>query len=221
MTQVDGPTLIQMRREDAIEELQLSQEQASAMVDELGLLLGLDALDLNGEGSFSKRELVRGIGGNPDVAALFGLAQCDAKRLHQLFPDVRDDEVLSRAAWVPLVRSARTAEQQREAEFRRHEAEAASIEAAKKAAEAAAAQAQNKLKDEMDARLKREHAKFELLQREIEELRRREAAHLSELEVRTARASAAARVCALNVTPTCPPVCPTGFWFECVAVRCG
>ena len=46
--------MIQMRLEDAIEELQLSQEQASAMVDELGLLLGLDALDLNGEGSFSK-----------------------------------------------------------------------------------------------------------------------------------------------------------------------
>ena len=179
MTQVDGPTLIQMRREDAIEELQLSQEQASAMVDELGLLLGLDALDLNGEGSFSKRELVRGIGGNPDVAALFGLAQCDAKRLHQLFPDVRDDEVLSRAAWVPLVRSARTAEQQREAEFRRHEAEAASIEAAKKAAESAAAFAIAKLQEEFETRLLQQRLKSVQLQREMEELQEREMARVA------------------------------------------
>jgi hypothetical protein len=182
--QVDGPTLVQMRREDAKEELQLSKEQASALVDELGLLLGLDALDRNGEGALSKGELIRGIGESPDVAALFGLSQCYPNGLHQLFPDVHDDERLSRALWAPLVRAARSAEQQREAECQRHEAEAAAIEAAKKAAELAAAQMQKKLKEDMEVRLNKEHAKFEKLQREIEELRQCEAVQLADLEVR-------------------------------------
>ena len=187
MTQVDGPTLMQMRREDAIDELRLSEEQAAAMVDELGLLLGLDALDFEGEGTFSKREIIDGIGGIPDVAALFGLALCDSNRLHELFPDIHD--VLSRAQWLPLVRFARAAEQQREAERQRRDAETAAIEAAKSAAEAAAARMQTKLKGEMEARLNEEHAQFELLQRKLAELQRQEAAHLSEVEVRRVASS--------------------------------
>jgi hypothetical protein len=170
--QVDGPTLIHMHREDAIDELQLSEEQASAMVDELGLLLGLDALDLHGQGTLTKRELIRGIGESPDVAALFGLARCESKRLHELFPD--QHEVTRR--WLPFVRAARAAQQrQHEVDRQKLAAEAAAIEAGRRVAEVAAAQLQNEFLQE--------HAALEQLRQQLEELRRQEVAHFAESEV--------------------------------------
>ncbi len=111
--------------------LQLSDDEAAAAIDELGLYLGLDCLDSDRTGALTKERLLKGLGTHADVAELFCVSDCDTCELREQLHDTEDHAPLCRAEWIPIIKSLRHSRRQRANEA----AKVAELEAQQKQAQ--------------------------------------------------------------------------------------